>query len=408
VIGRRDLASLRRWWRTRTRWPLTRQISLLFALTMLANAAFIIVVSNIWADHIIETAKSTMSPQAQRALERTNSDGKITADDLALLEKEFTPIQAGLERELNAILYILVAVSAVVTFAIGYLILGRMGKGLVNVANAARQIADGDLGARAAPITFASREEAQLTTDFNVMSASLQRAERELAESTASIAHELRTPLTILRGRLHGIADGVFELAPEEIDGLLFQVEGLGRLVDDLQTLSLANSDRLVLAIEHTDLAEEVRRVLAATGPDLEEAGLEPVLALSRAGLRADGARIRQVIGAVLANARRYAANSGLLRLTTRTEGNEALLEIVDYGPGLPDGADERAFDRFWRGEVSRSRNTGGTGLGLAVVRAIVEGHGGRATIGNHSGGGTIFEMRLPIVPRLHTTSIRA
>lgn len=408
MIGRRDLASLRRWWRTRTRWPLTRQISLLFTLTMLANAAFIIVVSNIWADHIIETAKSTMSPQAQRALERTNSDGKITADDLALLEKEFTPIQAGLERELNAILYILVAVSAVVTFAIGYLILGRMGKGLVNVANAARQIADGDLGARAAPITFASREEAQLTTDFNVMSASLQRAERELAESTASIAHELRTPLTILRGRLHGIADGVFELAPEEIDGLLFQVEGLGRLVDDLQTLSLANSDRLVLAIEHTDLAEEVRRVLAATGPDLEEAGLEPVLALSRAGLRADGARIRQVIGAVLANARRYAANSGLLRLTTRTEGNEALLEIVDYGPGLPDGADERAFDRFWRGEVSRSRNTGGTGLGLAVVRAIVEGHGGRATIGNHSGGGTIFEMRLPIVPRLHTTSIRA
>jgi two-component system, OmpR family, sensor histidine kinase AdeS len=408
VIGRRQLANLRRWRRNRPRWPLTRQISLIFALTMLANAVFIIVVSDIWAKYIIQDAMSAMSPKAQIAFKRAESGVIATPEEIAVLSKEFAPVQVVLEQKINAILYILVAVAAVVTFGLGYLILGRMGKGLVSVADAARRIADGDLTARASPIRFASREEAQLTTDFNVMSASLQRAERELAESTASIAHELRTPLTILRGRLHGIADGVFALAPAEIDGLLFQVEGLGRLVDDLQTLSLANSDRLVLAIAQTDLAEEVRRVLAATGPDLEAAGLEPVLHMSRAVLKADGARIRQAIGAVLANAGRYAANSGLLRLTTRIEAGEALLEIVDHGPGLPEGAGDRAFDRFWRGEASRSRNTGGSGLGLAVVRAIVEAHGGRATIGNHSGGGTIFEMRLPVEPRLHTVSTKA
>jgi two-component system, OmpR family, sensor histidine kinase AdeS len=397
MIGRRLLANFRRWWRTRPRWPLTRQISMIFAVAMFANATVIIVVSEWWGEYAVEDALSSMSPGALQTYKMLERGGVPKPNEITQLMKESDPIEARLDRELNTIVYTLVAIAAVVTFALGYLVLGRMGKGLTNVAGAARQIADGDLNARAAPIKYASREEAQLTTDFNFMSASLQRAERELAESTASIAHELRTPLTILRGRLHGIADGVFALAPEEIDGLLFQVEGLGRLVDDLQTLSLANSHRLVLDLGETDLSVEVRRVLAATQPDLEAAGLEPVLDISNAPLRADGVRIRQVIGAVLANACRYAADSGLLRITTRTDGYEAMLEIVDYGPGLPDGTGDRAFDRFWRGEASRSRNTGGSGLGLAVVRAIVEAHRGRATLSNHAGGGTLFEMHLPV-----------
>jgi two-component system, OmpR family, sensor histidine kinase AdeS len=405
MIGRRQLASLRRWRRNRPRWPLTRQISLVFAIAMLANAASIIVVSGIMDGYIVEHGLSTMSARSQLTYKKIDAGQQVLPSDVETLTKELAPYRQQLEQQSSAVLYLLVVLAAVVTFGLGYLVVGGMGKGLINVAGAARRIADGDLTARALPIKLASREELQLTTDFNFMSASLQRAERELAASTASIAHELRTPLTILRGRLHGIADGVFALAPAEIDGLLFQVEGLGRLVDDLQTLSLANSDRLILAIDDTDLAVEVRRVLAATQPDLEAAGLEPVLDIVNSPLRADGVRIRQVIGAVLANARRYAADSGLLRVTTRIDGNEALLEIVDHGPGLPDGAGDRAFDRFWRGEASRSRNTGGSGLGLAVVRAIVEAHGGRATIGNHIGGGTIFEMRLPREPRLHITS---
>jgi two-component system, OmpR family, sensor histidine kinase AdeS len=397
MIGRRQLANLRRWWRNLPRWPLTRQISMIFAIAMLANAMVIIVVSDVWVRQVVEDEFSTMSPKARATFKLLEKGGIATPVDIAQLTKEMKPLDSRIENKANTILFTLVVIAAAVTFALGYVILGRMGKGLITVANAARHIADGDLSARAAPIKYASREEAQLTTDFNFMSTSLQRAERELAEGTASIAHELRTPLTILRGRLHGISDGVFALEPEEIDGLLFQVEGLGRLVDDLQTLSLANSHRLMLDLADTDLSVEVRRVLAATQPDLEAAGLEPILDISNAPLCADGVRIRQVIGAVLANACRYAADSGLLRITTRTDGREAMLEIVDYGPGLPDGTGDRAFDRFWRGEASRSRNTGGSGLGLAVVRAIVEAHRGRATLSNHAGGGTLFEMHLPV-----------
>jgi two-component system, OmpR family, sensor histidine kinase AdeS len=387
----------RAWRRKRRRWPLTRQITILFTVLMVTNGLLISAALEYWGEYMVEAALADMSPLAQKTYKKLEKSNYIpTPSEMKELNKELLPLQNQLNGDLDTALYAMIALAGLVTMGVGYLILGRLGRGLTSVAAAARQIAAGDLAARAKPVGFASREETELIGDFNAMSVALQRAERELAESTASIAHELRTPLTILRGRLHGIADGIFALEPKEVEGLLYQVEGLGRLVDDLQTLSLANAHRLILDLEKTDLAEEVRRVLASTGPDLESAGLQAALALHSAPLIADGARVRQVISAVLANARRYAPGSGVLRIATRSDSSAAILEIVDHGPGLPKGADDIVFDRFWRGEASRSRNTGGSGLGLAVVRAIVEAHGGTATLANHAGGGAHFEMRLP------------
>lgn len=396
MIRHRGLARLWRWRRTQRLWPLTRQISLVFALLMLTNAILVIAASSFWDDGAVERELSTLSQEAQRTYDVMKGGGTPPVSDVEALTRELKPIRVRLQQQSTAVLYGLVMLASFVTFGFGYLILGRKVKGLVNLAAAARHIADGDLAHRAAPITCASREEARLIADFNFMAGSLQRAERELAASTASIAHELRTPLTILRGRLHGFCDGVFEMDVAATEGLLFQVESLTRLVDDLQILSLANSDRLFLKLETSDLSSEVRRVLMSVEPDLIAAGLTVVLDLAPASLSCDGVRLRQVIAAVLSNAMRYAPNSGLLRLATRIEDGEALLEIVDHGPGLPDDVGNIAFDRFWRGEVARSRNTGGSGLGLAVVRAIVEAHGGTATIDNHAGGGAIFRMSLP------------
>jgi two-component system, OmpR family, sensor histidine kinase AdeS len=388
---------VRGWHRRRKRWPLTRQIAILFAVLMVANGLLISTALDYWGAYQVETLVAKLSPQARQTYRRFEQGNYLpTPREMKVLNDEFLPLQEQLNSDVNVALYGMIALAGIFTIGVGYLIVGRLGRGLSSVASAARQIAVGDLSARATHVGFSSREETQLIGDFNSMSVALQRAERELAESTASIAHELRTPLTILRGRLHGIADGVFALEPSEVRGLLYQVEGLGRLVDDLQTLSLANSQRLVLTEEATDLVDEVRRIMASMGPDLAATGLEPTLALQAAPLIADGARIRQIIAAVLTNACRYAPGSGILRITTWSDSSSAILEIVDHGPGLPEGADGIAFDRFWRGEASRSRNTGGSGLGLAVVRAIVEAHGGRATLSNHAGGGAIFEMRLP------------
>ncbi len=399
------IGGLRRWLRLRRRWPLTRQIAIVFTALMIGNAVLISTALDYWSDYAIARELESMSPMAQRAYDAFNKGRIISGKDLKTLNDEFKPIEASLNNEIDTALYGMIGVAGLITMGLGYLFLGRLGRGLSSVAMAARRIADGDLSARATHVGFASREETQLMGDFNTMSSALQRAERELAESTASIAHELRTPLTILRGRLHGIADGVFALESKEVEGLLYQVEGLSRLVDDLQTLSLAKAQRMILDRADTDLAEEVRRVLAATQPDLEASGLEPVIDLAPTKLHADGARLRQILGAVLANARRYAPDSGILRITTREDGPFAVLEVIDNGPGLQSGGEDLAFDRFWRGEVSRNRHTGGSGLGLAVVRVIVETHGGTATLRNHTGGGAIFTMRLPCDEPLHMIS---
>ena len=381
------------------RWPLSRQLATILAGVMLFCATLIIIGNETWGYYEGQRIMSQLTPAQARAMALIEQNKLPDAADLLSLNKKLNAISAELDSRSNLVLGGSVMAGALLAFLLGYILLGRIGTGLDNVGRAARDLADGDLSARAVPMALASREETQLALDFNHMADSLQRAERELAEGTAAIAHELRTPLTILRGRLHGVADGVFGFGPDEIRGLLFQVEGLGRIVDDLQTLSLANSDRMLLDCQPTDLAEEVARVLSTARPDLEAAGLHEMLSLEPAKAIIDGARIRQVIGAILSNAQRYAPDSGILRISTIAEAEHVVLEIVDHGPGLSNDGQTQAFDRFWRGEPSRSRNAGGSGLGLAVVKAIVIAHGGTVSLRNHNGGGVIFTMRLPKSP---------
>jgi two-component system sensor histidine kinase AdeS len=234
------------------------------------------------------------------------------------------------------------------------------------------------------------------------MARSLQRTSRELSEGTAAVAHELRTPLTILQGRLQGISDGIFVADPALITALLHQTEALGRIVDDLMTLHLANAGRMMLQVEPVDLAVEVARVVNAMAPDLDHAGLVPALALGSAPLVADGLRLRQAISAVLKNVSRYAAGSGPLAISVRRDpAGSVMLAIADNGPGLPPGTPpDLPFDRFWRSEASRNRAAGGSGLGLAVVRAIVEAHEGDVSLRNRPEGGAVFTMILP-APRI-------
>ncbi|MES2058723.1 MAG: ATP-binding protein [Pseudomonadota bacterium] len=382
----------RRW----RRWPLSRQIATVLAGAVLMNAVLFVVTMTIFVSIEERRIEQTLSPAAARALKASEASRLPRTEDLAAYLRETRGMEDLVDERINTALALFTLLAATAGFALGYVLLGRLGRGLNNVAHAARRVAEGDLSAQASAPKWASREEFQLASDFNAMSRSLQRAERELAESTAAVAHELRTPLTILRGRLHGIEDGVFPGGPEEMRGLLFQVEGLGRLIDDLQTLNLAKSDRMLLDLVTIDLSEQVEHVLAVVRPDLEAAGLDPVLDMVSTMVVADGARLRQAISAVLNNAQRYAAQSGVLRIHTRIEDDDVVLEIVDHGPGLPPGTSELAFDRFWRAEGSRARHSGGTGLGLAIVRVIVEAHGGSATLESHDGGGTVFTMRLP------------
>jgi two-component system, OmpR family, sensor histidine kinase AdeS len=229
-----------------------------------------------------------------------------------------------------------------------------------------------------------------------MMAREMERSEREMRESIAAIAHELRTPLTVLRGRLQGMADGVFVADARGIEGLIFQTNALAQIIEDLRTLSLAMSGRLVMRPTMIDLAFEADRTIDAYSSELSNAGMVAERDLTPVRLAADGARLRQILLALLDNARRYAAAGGIVRVETGSDRDGAFLRVLDKGPGIAAEDAERLFQRFWRADDSRSRDSGGTGLGLAVVKAIAEAHGGRACATPRQGGGACFEVRLP------------
>lgn len=290
-------------------------------------------------------------------------------------------------------LAMILAVPAAAAF--GWWLSSRMVRPLLDVARAARAIADGDLTARANTKAGGFWETQHLIGDFNSMAERLERGEADRTYSNSAIAHELRTPLTILKGRLQGISDGVFSLTPEMLDTLIAQVDGLALIVEDLRTIGLFNADRLRLNCVEFDLAEIVRGAVGVVSVELEDAGMLLDLHLHPIVVNADPDRIRQAVIALLNNAMRYAPGTRLA-IEIVADGDMAALRCTDHGPGLPAGADERVFDPFWRADESRGRVAGGSGLGLAVVKAIAVSHGGSVSASNCADGGASFTLLLP------------
>ncbi len=202
-----------------------------------------------------------------------------------------------------------------------------------------------------------------------------------------------------MQGRLEAIQDGVIPLDRREIDRLHHQTALLSRLVEDLRTLSLADAGRLTLQPRRFELRELLRKVAAGFQPALAAKAMRLRLHLAEEPLwlQADPDRISQIVGNLLANALEHTPAGGEVALIAQVEGPWVWLQVRDHGPGLPSEALERVFDRFYRVETSRSRAMGGSGLGLSIVKTLVELHGGEVRASNHPEGGALFEVRLPL-----------
>lgn len=267
---------------------------------------------------------------------------------------------------------------------------------LNSVAYSLREVAQGKLNARARMDQNAMGETAQLVCDFNAMAERLEYMTREREFWNAAIAHELRTPVTILRGRLQGLAEGVFSPSSELFEGLLRQIEGLNRLIEDLRVLSLNDSGHLELQRVDVCLAEELRAVIETFAAALEAKGIILKLKLDSLQVYCDAIRIRQALMALLENARQH-ADPGTLTVRLYSSGASCYLSVEDEGPGIPDDVANHVFDAFRLVDPSRSRKSGGSGLGLAVVKAVVEAHGGHVSCKPSERGGTIFVLFWPI-----------
>jgi len=284
-----------------------------------------------------------------------------------------------------------VALSAAFLFAL------KLSKTIITplnaVAESLRQVAQGNLSIRADIDAHSQDEATQLVRDFNIMAERLERVERERQFWNAAIAHELRTPVTVLRGRLQGLTDGVFEPDPALFRSLLTQVEGLGRLIEDLRLVGLAESGRLELRRELTDLAAAASEVVQVFEPSLREAGFTVSCPMDGPSAMCDPVRIRQALLALLENALCH-ADPGPLRIGVQIAEGFCHLLVEDCGPGVSTPLAVKIFEPFQRGNPHARR---GSGLGLAVVQAIARAHGGEVTCRPTALGGTVFDLHWPI-----------
>ncbi len=272
----------------------------------------------------------------------------------------------------------------------------KIGTPLVNVMTAADAVAEGDLSVRVPE--RGPGEIRRLAESFNRMVDELARADWQRRNMTADVAHELRTPLHILRGNLEGLLDGVYEATPKQIGAMLDEIHLLSRLVDDLQTISLAEAGQLPLHLSTVNIAELLADVQTSFSGQAEELGIELAVEAEDEGLQAvaDAGRLDQVLGNLVGNALRYTRAGSKIRLQAESSPMGVRLRVRDEGRGISPEDLPFVFDRFYRAEKSRSRHAGGSGLGLAIARQLVQLHHGTIRVESEVGRGTVFIIDLP------------
>jgi signal transduction histidine kinase len=264
-------------------------------------------------------------------------------------------------------------------------------------------VAQGDLNARvllSERQQTSSNELIRLVIDFNTMTSSLQNLETERLATNAAIAHELRTPLMVLQARLEGVRDDIIPISKTETEQLLLQVRTLTRLVADLRTLSLADAGRLDLNLEPLDLLDIVALSVAGFSAHADAKNIMFELNTNELATHVHGDRDRltQVMANLFENAIRYTPNGGQVDVDLQIHGHQVQVVVRDSGSGFPIEALEHLFKRSYRPDSSRKRASGGSGLGLSVVKTIVELHGGTVQAGNMVHGGAKLELQFPII----------
>ena len=259
--------------------------------------------------------------------------------------------------------------------------------------SATEAIKNGDLSVRL-PVD-GPRHFHRLAEAFNEMTAELERSEQQRRNLTADVAHELRTPLHIIQGNLEGLLDGVYEATPEHISGILEEIEQLKRLVEDLQTLSQAESGQLPIHPEEIDLQAVLNGLAARFTPQANASEIHIFVESSPLLCQVDPLRLEQALGNLVGNALRHTPPGGQVTLQSRLEGEEIYISVSDTGGGISPEDLPFIFDRFWRGDRARSRTGGGSGLGLAITRQLVRAQGGAIQVESTPGAGTRFTITL-------------
>lgn len=292
----------------------------------------------------------------------------------------------------------IVAIGGAIGVAAGIWMSRRMTAPLEELTHGAELIGTGDLAHRVMP--QGSAEMLALAHSFNQMATQLQKEAQMRQNLLADVAHELRTPLTVLQGNLRAMLDDVYPLDKTEVAHLYDQTRHLHRLVNDLRELAQAEARQLPLTLQETDLTALVDAAVASFEPiaDEQQIALRRRPPTQKVIVSVDRARMTQVVQNLLSNALRHTPSAGQITVSIGQQNRLAHIAICDSGDGIEPEQLPFLFDRFYRTDRARDRDSGGAGLGLAIVRALTELHGGKVSVQSPGiGAGSTFVVELPV-----------
>ena len=270
---------------------------------------------------------------------------------------------------------------------------------LRDMAAAAHRMETGDYSTQ---VHTRSRDEVgQLATAFNRMSGELENLEQSRRDLVANVSHELKTPIAAIRAHLENLLDGVEQPEPRTMQVMLAQTERLGRLIEQLLELSRLESGELPLQREEMPLAPIVTQVLSEIEMARSDRGVavESELPNDLPSVNADRERVHQVLFNLVDNAVRFTPAGGAVTVSAHRHNGSVEVKVADTGVGIPPEHLPRLFERFYRADPARSRGDGGTGIGLAIARSVVEAHGGHIRAESELGRGSVFTFDLPVAP---------
>jgi len=316
----------------------------------------------------------------------------------AMMSPQGVNLDSALTRSLNEGFLVATVVALPLGIIASFLVAREIARPLKRLAAASQRIARGDYDERVP--ADGPGELRDLAVSFNAMASALEHTELRRRELIGDVAHELRTPVTVLRGYIEGLADGVFPASPETWVKLQEETGRLGRLVEDLQEVSRAEAGQITLTAAPVKPSEAVKSAVARLAPGLAPGGL--VLAADvpedLPAVRADPDRLDQVLTNLLTNAVRYTPAPGTVTIAARRQGAAVAFSVCDTGIGIAPEDLPNIFERFFRADRSRSRSSGGSGVGLTIAKALAEAMGG--TLSAASGGpgkGSTFTLVMPL-----------
>lgn len=299
---------------------------------------------------------------------------------------------------LNQLLLLATIIAAAVSFVFGAIMARRLSSPISRVIHTAGKIAQGKYDDRIHEKSNTT-EIVELTQSINILAETLAKQEALRKRLTADVAHELRTPTANLQSHIEAMIDGVWEPDAARLASCHEETIRISKLVSDLENLARFEADNLILKKDNFDLTRLITKIETSFENDIMRKNITVVKDISARRLTADEDKIEQILVNLISNALKYTPEGGSIQIRTQENPDAVVISIKDSGIGISSEDLPYIFERFYRADKSRSRATGGSGIGLAIVKFLAEAHGGTVTVESKPGEGSEFTVTIPRVP---------